>query len=353
MIGRMLTDYRRAGLGLVLAIPLAAAAANYTAQRATVDSVDVVILADAARETEVSILPSPGNLVYEMKVKGKNVLYVPAGSPAKLKERPSLTGIPFMGPWANRLEQDAFYANGKKYILNPDLKNVSRDQFKHPMHGLLSGSSAWKVVSLTADAQGAAVTSRLEFWKYPDLMAQFPFAHTIELTYRLRDGVLEVETALENLSNDPMPVSIGFHPYFQVFDAPRDQWKVHLPARDQVLLSPQLLPTGERKPVTFADPLPLADLSFDDVFTNLVRGADGRAELWFEGEKQRVTVIFGPKFSTAVVYSPKGRNFICFEPMAAITNALNLSQAGVYKELQSIPPGGEWRESFWVRPTGF
>jgi aldose 1-epimerase len=288
-----------------------------------------------------------------MKVKGKNVLYVPAGSPAKLKERPSLTGIPFMGPWANRLEQDAFYANGKKYILNPELKNVSRDQNKNPMHGLLTGSSAWKVVSVAADSKSAAVTSKLEFWRYPDLMAQFPFAHIIEITYRLREGVLEVETVLQNLSEDPMPVSFGYHPYFQVLDAPRDKWKLHLAARDQLVLNPQLLPTGERKPVPSPDPLPLAGISLDDVFTNLVRGADGRAEFWFEGEKQRITVIYGPKYSTAVVFAPSARGLICIEPMAAITNAMNLSQTGVYRELQSVPPGGSWRESFWVRPSGF
>ena len=35
--------------------------------------------------------------------------------------------------------------------------------------------------------------------------------------------------------------------------------------------------------------------------------------------------------------------------MVAITNALNLAQKGVYKDLQSIPPGGSWEESFWVR----
>jgi hypothetical protein len=26
---------------------------------------------------------------------------------------------------------------------------------------------------------------------------------------------------------------------------------------------------------------------------------------------------------------------------------------GPYKELQSIPAGGRWEESFWVRPSGF
>ena len=27
--------------------------------------------------------------------------------------------------------------------------------------------------------------------------------------------------------------------------------------------------------------------------------------------------------------------------------------SGKYKDLQSIPPGGKWQESFWVRPKGF
>jgi aldose 1-epimerase len=39
--------------------------------------------------------------------------------------------------------------------------------------------------------------------------------------------------------------------------------------------------------------------------------------------------------------------------MAAPTNALNMAQKGLYKELQSIAPGGTWRESFWIRPSGF
>jgi aldose 1-epimerase len=47
------------------------------------------------------------------------------------------------------------------------------------------------------------------------------------------------------------------------------------------------------------------------------------------------------------------RNFVCFEPMAGITNAMNLAHTGVYKELQYIQPGGTWQESFWIRPSGF
>ena len=35
------------------------------------------------------------------------------------------------------------------------------------------------------------------------------------------------------------------------------------------------------------------------------------------------------------------------------TDAMNLAQKGLYKELQSIPPGGSWEASFWVKPSGF
>ena len=69
------------------------------------------------------------------------------------------------------------------------------------------------------------------------------------------------------------------------------------------------------------------------------------------GRRERIDVLFGPKFRAAVVYAPRGRNFICFEPMAGITDAMNLAQRDLYHELQSVAPGGAWEESFWVRPS--
>jgi aldose 1-epimerase len=119
-----------------------------------------------------------------------------------------------------------------------------------------------------------------------------------------------------------------------------------------MVLSEKLIPTGERKPVHFAGPVSLKGTVLDDVFTNLVDGGHG-AEFWFEGVKERVTVTYGPKYRVAVVYAPAGRNFICFEPMSAPTNAFNLTQSGAYKEMDSIPPRGEWKESYWIKASGF
>ena len=62
--------------------------------------------------------------------------------------------------------------------------------------------------------------------------------------------------------------------------------------------------------------------------------------------------MFGPKYPVAIVWEPNNEEFICFEPMAGITNATNMNHEGKYPNLQTVPAGGKWTESFWIRATG-
>jgi aldose 1-epimerase len=305
---------------------------------------DIVRLTDPEHLTVVSIATTFGNNAYSMTVRGVEILYKPAPDLEAWRAKPDFGGVPFLSPWANRMDQDAFFANGKKYLLNPGLGNVRHDGNHLPIHGLVAYASGWRVVKQDT----SSVTSRLEPWKDPDSMAQFPFAHAIEMTHRLHGGSLEVATTVENLSSDPMPLSLGYHPYFQLTDSPRDDWKVHLAARESVVLSDLLVPTGERKPMRFENPYPLAGHALDDVFTGLTGG-----DWLLEGKQQRIAVKFGPKYPVAVVYAPKGRAFVCFEPMASQTNAFNMTHEGKDGGLQTIAPGSKWSESFWVTPQGF
>ena len=322
---------------------------------------DVFRLQDSRAQMSLAIAPGVGNVAYSLTVKGHEVLRFPYASVEEFRKSPRLSGIPFMGPWANRLDEQAFYANGKRYAFDMALGNVRGER---PIHGFLSSSPHWEIVDTGADQKSAWVTSRLEFFRHPDYMAQFPFAHTIHMTYRLADGAVEVATRVANMSAEPMPVVIGYHPYFRLTDSSRDEWTVSIGARSEWVLSPEKLPTGETRPIaeSLGDPqrLQLRGLDLDHVFGDLVRDAGGRAVMSVKGKTQQLEVIFGPNYRAAVVYAPlpsaapdQDRNFVCFEPMAAITNALNLAHRGVYKELQSIPPGGTWAESFWIRPTGF
>jgi len=270
-----------------------------------------------------------------------------------------------------------------------------------PIHGYLAGAKDWKLVEAKADGNAAWVTSQLDFYRNPQWMKQFPFAHTLQMTYRLQDGVLEVRTRIENLSVEPMPVAIGFHPYFQLTDSTREDWTLSVGAKTHWLLAENKIPTGGTEPIEkmFPDPhaVPMKDFDLDDVYSDLERDAQGRAVMSVKGKGQQLDVLVGPNYRSIVLYSPNpanargggagqgggrgaapntapaappsptaptvpltgtnpnlpNRGFIAFEPMVGITDSMNLAQKGIYKELQSIPPGGKWEESFWIRPKGF
>ena len=362
----------------------AAAAPVYDARRTG----DIVQLHDRTNQVVVSILTSVGHMAYGMTVKGHDILRFPFASADEFKARPAgLHGIPFMGPWANRLDEQAFHANGVRYAFDMQLGNVNGAT---PIHGFMSRTNRWEVIEVRHDEEAAWVTSRLEAFRQPSWMKQWPFAHTIEMTYRLAGGELEVRTTITNHSAESMPVSIGYHPYFQLTDSTRDEWTITVPARTRWLLSRQKLPTGETEATAgfFTNSMgALRDYNLDDVFTDLVRDERGRATATLRGRGQRIDVSVGPNYRALVVYSPNpqhtGRgsqipppdpgqpapaarpassappnpratpNFVCFEPMAGITNALNLAHKGLYRDLQSIAPGASWQESFWVRPSGF
>jgi aldose 1-epimerase len=389
-----ISNRRSAIVALAAAALACATAAGAQSRYSAKQTGDIVQLRDTRTDTTVSVMTSLSN-AYEMVVKGQNLIRMTFASVDEFRARPGLNGIPLLAPFANRLDEQAFYANGKKYNFDMELGNV---RGAIPIHGYLSGAKDWTLVEAKADGNAAWVTSKLDFYRNPQWMKQFPFAHTLQMTYRLQDGVLEVRTRIENLSVEPMPVAIGFHPYFQLTDSTREDWTLSIGAKTQWLLAPNKVPTGETEPIQKLLPDPhavaLKDFDLDHVFGDLERDAQGRAVMSVKGKTQQLDVLLGPNYRAVVLYSPNpanargggaggrgrggaadagapvaatpptvpltgtnavlpNRGFIAFEPMVGITDSMNLAQKGLYKELQSIPPGGTWQESFWLRPKGF
>jgi aldose 1-epimerase len=398
---------------IIAALATPAAAQRYTARQ----NGDVVELADTTAQMNVSVVWSMSN-AWRIQVKGKDLVRTSA-TLEEFMARPGYNGIPFLAPFANRLDETAFYANGQKYNFDLELGNV---RGPIPQTGYVNGTKTWQLVEAKADQQSAWVTCRLDFYKNPLFMAQFPFAHTITMTYRVSNGAVEVHTKLDNLSTDPMPVVIGFHPIYELPEGNRNDWTVSLDAKTHWIEIPQRLPTGETQPIekffgTDRTAIQLKNYALiDDVFTDLVRDANGRATMKLMYNGKELDAILGPKFKAVLAWStplapaggrggrgaagrggpargaargqgapapqpssgpfpvdpadgvkvappavplpegapaPATKGFIAFEPMVGITNALNLAQRGVYKELQSIPPGGSWEESFWITTKGY
>jgi aldose 1-epimerase len=403
-------------IGAALALPGMADAAKARAARYSVKTIgDIVQLHDNKTDSTVSVLTGTSN-AYEFVVHGKNVISMNIPSTTALRNNPGLNGVPFLAPFANRLDELAFYANGKKYNFDMGLGNVRGPV---PSQGFLNSTHDWKLVSAKADANGATVISKVDFYRNPDWMKQFPFAQTYTMTIRLKDGVLEVNTRIDNLSKDPLPVSIGFHPYFAVPETDRNHWSLDFGADTHWIETDAHLPTGDKETsdAFFGGDhhnVPLSrfpDKRFDDVFSDLDRDAQGRASAVIKGDATSIKLTVGPKIKTFLLYSevlpPPGtpaalaaatargagggrggaagaggaparpqaapvaydgpvvpltapndvprstRGFIAIEPMVAITDAMNMAQKGQYNELQYIAPGGSWDESIWITPGGY
>src|SRR2546430_16802270 len=154
---------------ILLMASTSGSAQQYTSKRTG----EAVVLEDTKSQTVVSILPAVGNIAFSMKVKGQDILRWPYASIEDFKARPALSGIPFVGPWANRLDEQAFYANGKRYAFDMDLGNV---RGAIPIHGFLSTNNQWQAVQDKADGKYAWGTSRVEVFYQPVRGKQIPFA---------------------------------------------------------------------------------------------------------------------------------------------------------------------------------
>lgn len=346
--------------GMLLVVPSGGwAVGNYSVTKKVVEGHTTYHLHDTQRKMEMGIVPDIGNFVYEFKVNGKDVLITPPSLKAYQQKHWFGWGIPFLAPFANRIDHDYYYFEGKKYLLNDSLGNLLRvPPANLVLHGLLVFDSRWEVAKTGGSAEdGAFITSRLEFYKYPDLMAQFPFAQVYDVTYRLKDGKLECTTEVRNVGNSDLPVHFGYHPYFRP-DGPREDWTLGIGAQKHWIANPALIPSGETEPTDkflpgAGESMKLDRKFIDSGFSDFKRDSRGLGRNWTKGKTQRIEVVYGKGYDYAIVYAPLDNTLICLEPQTGPTNAFNLAHEGKFKGLIVLQPGKTFKASYWIVPTGF
>jgi aldose 1-epimerase len=321
---------------------------RYSAEEGSKDGFRTIQLADGESGLTAQIVPDAGNNAFSLALGEDEFLWRPDRPLNELVQHRMLFGTPFLSPWANRLEENRYWVDGSQYHINPGLGNIRFDHSHQPIHGLLL-FERWRVGTLHADHDAAEVTSTFDFTERPKLMAQFPFAHRLEMRHSLRNGRLHVTTRLANGCKESLPVSLGFHPYFRLPGGDRSDWELRICARKHYTLNDKRIPTGEtsaRKPAC----VQVKDVELDDVYSDLARDAEGYARFSLSSETACLHVGFGRRYPVGVVFAPATGNFVCIEPMCAITNALNLSHRGIC-ECQRVEPGGTWEEEFWMEPA--
>lgn len=249
------------------------------------------------------------------------------------KRKGSTAGIPLLYPWANRLSSLRYQAAGREVALDPNSELLHFDEHRLPLHGVPWGQLKWEVT----DDRKDALVARLN-WSHLDLLALFPFPHSVQLAARIESDSLTIQTTVFADAGSLVPVSFGFHPYFGIPQLPRARWRLQTPAMVRLLLDPSGIPTGGEQPFGSIDG-PLGDHGYDDGFALLSE----QPSFVLSGDRLSITVRFLEGFKYAQVFAPQGKEFVALEPMTAPTNALS-SGSG----LRILEPGGQFRASFGV-----
>jgi len=140
----------------------------------------LTLAAEAEGGVEAAFVPGAGMVGCSLRHRGEELLGQRQGLAGYRSER-IVFGIPFLHPWANRLSTRHFEVAGREVDLSsPDLP-MRREEHGLPIHGLLAGSRDWCVAAAGADAGGARLSAVLAFDARPDLLAAFPFPHTVRI----------------------------------------------------------------------------------------------------------------------------------------------------------------------------
>src|SRR3954466_15477592 len=309
-------------------------------ERGALDGFETVTL--SAGELAASFAPGLGMAGVSLRHAGEELLARRAGLSASA-ERGAVMGIPILHPWANRLAGFEYAVDGRTVRLPDGPPLVRCEEHGLPIHGLLSGSRDWRVRSTSRDSGRARLSAILDFGAHPELLAAFPFAHTLRLDAALDPAGLSIATTVAATGDVAVPVAFGFHPYLRLPGLDRSRWQLGLPARRYLFTDARGIPT-RRDEAERPARLRLGARAFDDGFHAIADGAQFSAS----GGGRRIAVTFATGYPVAQIFSPSGAQFVCFEPMTAPTNALRSGEG-----LRRVPPGGAFTAVFRIgAPAG-
>ncbi|MBG85108.1 MAG: hypothetical protein CMJ40_11265 [Phycisphaerae bacterium] len=284
-----------------------------------------------SRQT-LQLYPAAGCCAVSWRVEDREFLHLSQPLDRFLREEHT-GGLPLLYPWANRLRSDRWSFQGRSVDLK-GMPGVHRDGNGLPMHGLLLRWADW-----TFSSEENACTASIEWSDHERLMEAFPFSHRLQIEWSLDGKGLAVTTNIE-ARDEAVPISFGWHPYFVLPGVAREGVTMDLPSLFRVSLDSRGLP-NDHSP----EPMPaaiheLSQRAWDDCFLGIHDGS--RATI--RGGSIAIDFEFLEGWKAMQVYSPEDADYVCLEPMTALTAALSDGDA-----LNCIEPGESFTAGFRLR----
>jgi galactose mutarotase-like enzyme len=237
----------------------------------------------------VELVPARGGLVTRWSVGGDEVLYLDEATlldPTKNVRG----GIPLLFPFPGKA---------------PPGSPLGQHGFARKL--------PWEMVEAAADEDTARLECELR--STPETHAGFPYDFALRFAVTVADGRLTLEWRLTNTGASTLPLHFGIHPYFRVPLATKAGARVdHKATRAWDNVRARDVDVGELR------------LDGPEVDVHLLDHPTTATTL-HRGDGKRVQLSWTPQFTTLVVWTQPGKEFVCVEPWTAPGGALTTGLA--------------------------
>ncbi len=218
----------------------------------------------------------------------------------------SLAGFPLV-PFSNRVAGGSFKWAGKTIRLR-----LNRAGEPHALHGI-GWQRAWDLTRQTSDSLVMELVHRGD----PDW--PWPFTARQEIVLSARG--LTITLAARNMADEAVPLAIGYHPYFE-----RRAARLALEAERVWHADADNLPLRAEVPGGAFDLSDGPDVEGREI-DNCYEGVEWPVRIGWHGCAEELAIDGSEGLPCAVVYSNSAAGALCVEPVAHLSNVLNMPSA--------------------------
>ena len=317
--------------------------------------------------TSVSVLPGRGMELLQVTAnfpgKGEiNVLASPDVDTAKkmLDEQDSANGdlgyrlgSAFLVPYPNRI-RGKLSADGKTlttewqgHTITLPANNIGKNPGaeRHAMHGLILKAKAedLKTHDIPGGQQLTGVIHAGDFGGH------WLSKTDLDFTIDLRADAIDVTVVAQNVGKEAEPISIGWHPYFNLPSGDRTQVRIHIPGEQIAAVDnyDNVFPTGKLSPVSgqfdlrAPDGVALAKNFYDDNWSKIDwKNGAATVKVIDPAAKYGVAIEgISPEIKTIQMYAPPTQKFVAIEHQFNFADPFSSVWHGMNTGMITLKPG--------------
>jgi aldose 1-epimerase len=291
---------------------------NFTVERIIEKGFSLIRLRDHQRETYVSIIPGAGGLIHEFVIKPENDAINIIDNYKDEVELRDFLALSYKGsklsPFACRIADGKWSFEGQNLEFRTKFKDGSA------IHGLLYNKS-FNVSDEFSDDSMASVTLRYHYKKEDE---GYPFDYVCETRYILQPGnVLQLETTITNLDDSSIPITDGWHPYFNL-GGKVDDYILQFASASMLEFDDRLVPTGKvLEEPSFQVPHRLGDREIDNCYVLDTEPGLPCCIVYNPLTKLTLSFFASDAYPFLQVFTPKHRQSVSIENLSGAPDNFN------------------------------